>query len=82
MGRAGKALNQVLRTFKVKQSKLAVALKIDRATVNRWVHEQVDPNAETVVEIVLALKSINFNAAEVFIKLYLIDLMKNEPDEE
>lgn len=81
MGRAGKALNQVLQTFKIKQSKLAVALEIDRAVVNRWVHEQVDPNAETVVAIVLALKSIDFNAAEVFIQLYLVDLMKHESDE-
>lgn len=82
MGRAGKALNQVLKGFKIKQSKLAVALGIDRAVVNRWVHEQVDPNAETVVEIVLALKSIDIKAAEKFIQLYLVDLMKNEPDEE
>jgi len=81
MGRAGKALNQVLKSFKIKQSKLAVALEIDRAVVNRWVHEQVDPNAETVVEIVLALKSIDFNAAEKFIQLYLVDLMKNASDE-
>lgn len=82
MGRAGKALKQALEANKISQNKLAVALGIDRATVNRWVREQADPNAETVVEIVLALKSIDFNAAEKFVQLYLVDLMKNEPDKE
>lgn len=78
MGRAGKALKHALEASKISQNKLAVALGIDRATVNRWVHEQVDPNAETVVEIVLALKSIDFDAAESFIQLYLVNLLRNE----
>lgn len=49
--------------------------------VNRWVHEQVDPNAETVAEIVIALKSLNPDAAEMFIQQYLGDLIREEPIE-
>jgi transcriptional regulator with XRE-family HTH domain len=78
MGRAGKALRQTLETHKISQNKLAVQLSVDRAVVNRWFHGQVDPNAETVTEIVKALKSINPIAAEAFIQLYLGDLMQDE----
>jgi transcriptional regulator with XRE-family HTH domain len=78
MGRAGKALKQALAAHKISQNKLAVVLEVDRAVVNRWFHEQVDPNAETVAEIVKALKSISPDAAEEFIKLYLGDLMRED----
>lgn len=82
MGRAGKALKQTLETYKISQNKLAVVLKVDRAVVNRWFHEQVDPNAETVVEIVKALQSINSTAAEAFIKFYLGDLIQKDESED
>ncbi|MBW4694537.1 MAG: helix-turn-helix domain-containing protein [Lyngbya sp. HA4199-MV5] len=75
MGRAGKALKQTLETYKISQNKLAVVLNVDRAVVNRWFHEQVDPNAETVAEIVKALQNLDPIAAEAFIKLYLGDLL-------
>lgn len=78
MGRAGKALKQALEANKISQNKLAVTLRVDRAMVNRWVHGQVDPNAETVAEIVIALKSLNPHAAEAFIQHYLGDLMLEE----
>jgi plasmid maintenance system antidote protein VapI len=40
MGKAGKALKQVLETYDISQNKLAVTMGISRANVNRWVHEQ------------------------------------------
>jgi hypothetical protein len=50
--------------------------------VNRWYHEQVDPNAETVAAIVIALKGIKFEAAEIFVQRYLGDLLQpTEPSE-
>lgn len=83
MGRAGKALKQTLETYKISQNKLAVVLNVDRAVVNRWFHEQVDPNAETVAEIVIALQKLEPIAAKIFIQLYLGDLLqKDERGEE
>jgi transcriptional regulator with XRE-family HTH domain len=71
MGKAGKALRQVLETHSISQSKLATALGFDRPIVHRWFHEQTDPTAETVVNIVGVLRGINPIAAENFIDLFL-----------
>jgi transcriptional regulator with XRE-family HTH domain len=78
MGRAGSALKQALVAHQITQNRLAVTLGVDRAVVNRWYHSQVDPNAETVTEIVLALKSIEIAAAAEFIQRYLGDLLDME----
>jgi transcriptional regulator with XRE-family HTH domain len=78
MGRAGKALKRTLEAHRISQNKLAVALQVDRAVVNRWFHEQVDPNAETVSEIVQALNRLNSEAAEQFVQLYLGELVGND----
>ncbi|MEQ9356522.1 helix-turn-helix domain-containing protein [Coleofasciculus chthonoplastes] len=78
MGRAGQALKQVLKTYGISQNKLAVELGIERTIVNRWFHERSDPTAETVADIVKALKYINPTAAETFVELYLGELIKNE----
>ncbi|HAZ47499.1 MAG TPA: XRE family transcriptional regulator, partial [Cyanobacteria bacterium UBA11371] len=43
MGRAGKALKQVLETYDISQYSIAVALGIERTSVYRWVHELRDP---------------------------------------
>ena len=53
------------------QYSLAAALDIERNSVYRWANEKRDPSAETVVEIVRALKSMNPQAAEDFVNLYL-----------
>ncbi|PSB26545.1 helix-turn-helix domain-containing protein [Stenomitos frigidus] len=82
MGRAGKALKQTLETYKISQNKLAVVLNVDRAVVNRWFHEQVDPNAETVAEIVKALQNLDPIAAKTFIQLYLGDLLQQDERED
>jgi transcriptional regulator with XRE-family HTH domain len=78
MGRASKALKQVLETYGISQNQLAVALGVQRGSVFRWFHGNRDPNAETVVDIVKALKGINRVAAEEFIKLYLVDVLDEE----
>ena len=78
VGRAGKALKQVLETYDISQYSIAVALGIERTSVYRWVHEIRDPSAETVVEIVKALEGINPAAAEAFIKLYLVDTLEKK----
>jgi plasmid maintenance system antidote protein VapI len=71
MGKAGKALRQVLEEYEISQYSLATALNIERNSVYRWVNEKSDPTAETVVEIVRALKSLHPEAAKIFVQMYL-----------
>ncbi|MBD2429722.1 MULTISPECIES: helix-turn-helix domain-containing protein [Fischerella] len=71
MGKAGKALKQVLETYGISQNQLAVTMGTGRPNVHRWVYEIRDPVAETVLEIRDALKQINPAAAQEFIRLYL-----------
>ncbi|NJO41432.1 MAG: helix-turn-helix transcriptional regulator [Cyanobacteria bacterium CRU_2_1] len=71
MGKAGKALKQVLTTYEISQNRLAVTMGINRSTVHQWVTEASDPLAEAVSEIYKALRQINEAAAEEFINLYL-----------
>jgi transcriptional regulator with XRE-family HTH domain len=78
MGKAGKALRQVLEIYGISQNKLAVALGIERGSVYRWVHEIRDPTAETVREIVKTLQEIESPAASKFIELYLGDLIEDK----
>lgn len=77
MGQAGKALRQVLETYSINQSSLATALGVDRPVVFRWFHEQTDPTAETVANIVRVLREINPTAAKEFIRFYLVDLTQD-----
>ena len=71
MGKAGKALKQVLRVNNISQSKIASALGVERPIVFCWFHEQADPAAETVARIVEILRKLNPDAAAEFIHLYL-----------
>ncbi|HEY9596782.1 MAG TPA: helix-turn-helix transcriptional regulator, partial [Cyanophyceae cyanobacterium] len=48
MGKAGKALKQVLETYGISQNKLAMAMGIGRSTVHYWFKETQDPLAEAV----------------------------------
>ena len=80
MGKAGQALKQVLEKYEVSQYGLAKALGIERTSVYRWVHEIRDPTAETLLEIVKALKSLNKEAAEEFVRLYLLDVLQDEEE--
>ncbi|UBF26270.1 helix-turn-helix domain-containing protein [Kovacikia minuta CCNUW1] len=73
MGKAGQALRQVLELYDISQNQLAVTMGVDRASVNRWVHELRDPAAQVVVELKQALQQINPEAAKKFVELYLGD---------
>lgn len=71
MGRAGKALRQILDEYGISQYQLSVTMGIDRSNISRWVSEERDPLAEAIYEINSALQSINPDAANAFIDLYL-----------
>jgi len=73
MGKAGRALKQVLEDYDISQYSLSVVMDVERNNVYRWVNEKRDPTAETVLEIVRALKSINPEAAKAFVDMYLVD---------
>ncbi|MEM6501782.1 MAG: helix-turn-helix transcriptional regulator [Cyanobacteria bacterium P01_C01_bin.89] len=77
MGRAGKALQNVLTTYGISQNRLAVALDVRRSVVYRWFHERTDPTAETVATIVTGLNEINPEAAKEFIDLYLGSILND-----
>ena len=71
MGKAGKALRQVLGKHGSSQNRLAVTMGLARSTVNQWFNEITDPSAESVTQIVAALEQLNESAAKEFIALYL-----------
>jgi plasmid maintenance system antidote protein VapI len=73
MGRAGKALKQVLANYDISQNRVAVEMKIGRSNIYRWINEIRDPGAEMVIQLRDALRRINPEAAEDFIRLYLED---------
>lgn len=71
MGKAGKALRQVLEAYGISQNKLAVVMGIGRSTVHYWYSETTVPSADAVLEIRKGLRKINPAAAEEFIQTYL-----------
>ncbi len=71
MGKAGKALKQVLETYDIPQNQLAVAMGVSRSNVHRWVYEIGDPSGDAILNIRDALQGINPKAAEAFITFYL-----------
>jgi transcriptional regulator with XRE-family HTH domain len=71
MGKASQALQQVLKTYRISQNKVAIAMGIGRSTVHYWCNDTRDPSAETVLEIRKALRKLNPSAAKAFIRLYL-----------
>lgn len=71
MGRAGKALKQVLESYNISQNQLAVAMGVGRSTVNHWVNETRDPLADSIPDIVEALEKLNEAAAKDFLRLFL-----------
>lgn len=73
MGRAGKALKQVLETYGISQNQVAVKMGIGRSNIYRWVNEVRDPGAEMVLQLRDALRQINPDAAEAFVRSYLDD---------
>jgi plasmid maintenance system antidote protein VapI len=79
MGKAGKALKQVLETYKIPQNRLAKSMQIERSAVYKWVHEEQDMTGESIANAVQALRSLSPEAAEAFIQLYLGLPNKREP---
>ena len=77
MGGSSDARKTVLETYEISQNNLAVTMGVERGSVYRWFHGKRDPTAETVVEIVEALKVLNPEAAEKFVQLYLGDVLNN-----
>jgi plasmid maintenance system antidote protein VapI len=77
MGKAGQVLKQVLEEYEVSQYSLTMALNIERNSVYRWANEKRDPSAETVLEIVRALKDLNPEAAKAFVERYLGNEVKD-----
>jgi transcriptional regulator with XRE-family HTH domain len=75
MGRAGKALREVLTRYGISQNSLAVKMGLQRSAIYKWFHEERDPTAETVADIVEALKEVNAKAAKEFVQLYLGDML-------
>lgn len=78
MGKAGVSLKQVLEKYDISQYRLAKALGVERTTVYRWVHEPHDSNAETLRDIVKALKILNPGAAAEFAQLFWGDVLQDD----
>ena len=71
MGKAGKALKQVLNAYGINQNQLAITMGVGRSTVHYWVNELRDPLAESVPEILEALDQLHPDAVQQFLVLYL-----------
>ncbi len=78
MGKAGKALRQVLKTYGISQNQLAIAMGINPTNVSRWVSESRDPSAEAAVEIRRGLQKIDPAASEEFVMLYIYESGEDE----
>ncbi|MDY6941047.1 MAG: helix-turn-helix transcriptional regulator [Cyanobacteriota bacterium] len=76
MGKAGTVLKQVLETYGITQNRLAVTMGTRRSNVGRWFHGQVDPTGDTIVEIVAALRQLEPNAAQEFVRQYLGEVLE------
>lgn len=70
MGKAGRALKQVLETYNITQNRLAIAMGISRSNIHRWINEVGDPLGDNILDIRKALKEIDPQAAEEFTKRY------------
>lgn len=79
MGKAGKALRQVLKAYRITQNKLAVVMGVGPSTIHYWYSGTSAPSADAVLEIRKGLRKIDSTAADEFIRLYLDE---SEEDEE
>jgi transcriptional regulator with XRE-family HTH domain len=71
MGKAGKALKQVLKDYGISQYQLAATMQVDRSNVSRWVSEERDPSSEALHDIHAALNQLNPEAAQQFLTRFL-----------
>lgn len=71
MGRAGQVLRQILENYDISQTDLADRMNLSKSNVYRWVNEVRDPNSETLVSIIRALRQIDPQAADEFKHRYM-----------
>lgn len=71
MGKAGRALKQVLKAYGITQNQLSLTIGTDRSNVNRWVAETRDPSGEAIAAIKAALAKLELEAADEFVRLFL-----------
>lgn len=70
MGKAGRALKQVLEAHSIPQNQLAVEMGISRSNIHRWINEIGDPLGDNILDMRDALQRINPEAAEEFTRLF------------
>lgn len=78
MGKAGRALKQVLETYGISQNQLAIAMNVPPANISRWVNETRDPAGDAIAAIKDALEGLDPEAAETFVMLYLYNSGEKE----
>ena len=78
MGKAGRALKQVLETYGISQNQLAIAMNVPPANISRWVNETRDPAGDAIAAMKDALEKLDPEAAETFVMLYLYNLENQE----
>ena len=71
MGRAGQLLRQVLDDYNLSQTDLADRMDLSKSNVYRWVNEIRDPNSETLISIIRALRQLDPQAADDFKQRYM-----------
>jgi len=71
MGRAGQVLRQILDDYNLSQTDLADRMGIGRANIYRWMNEIRDPNSETLISIIRALRQLDPQAADDFKQRYM-----------
>ena len=82
MGKAGRVLRDVLKTYGISQNKLAMAMGVRSSVVYRWFNELIDPTGDTLVKMVVALKFLDIDAAREFVQRYLGEILEDEGEGE
>jgi predicted transcriptional regulator len=82
MRKAGRVLRDVLNTYGISQNKLAHAMGVRSSVVYRWFNELIDPTGDSLVKMVVALKSIDIDAAREFVQRYLGEILEDEGEGE
>lgn len=82
MGKAGRVFRDVLNTYGISQNKLAHAMGVRSSVVYRWFNELIDPTGDSLVKMVVALKSIDIDAAREFVQRYLGEILEDEGEGE
>lgn len=78
MGKAGRALRQVLEKYGISQTQLAIEMRVPSSNVNRWVNETRDPAGDAIAAMKDALEKLDPEAAETFVMLYLYNSENQE----